>query len=72
MTFIAIIVSLVVGFVAGALFFRNNAKKAEAELARVRAIAARDYCDAPPDDTDPPLSGYGGYTVRPFLGGTQS
>lgn len=36
---ITIIVSVLVGFVAGALVFRNNAKKAEAVVAQAKAAA---------------------------------
>jgi F0F1-type ATP synthase assembly protein I len=38
---ITIIISLVVGFVAGALVFRNNAKKAEAVVETAKAAAVK-------------------------------
>jgi uncharacterized membrane protein YeaQ/YmgE (transglycosylase-associated protein family) len=37
---VELIIGLVAGFVAGALVFRNNAKKGEALVAKVQAEAA--------------------------------
>jgi hypothetical protein len=36
---ITLIIGLVIGFIAGALVFRNNAKKAEALVQKTEAVA---------------------------------